>query len=56
MSKLTDDFIEWALSEYKIHLTAKPSLNGEKFEDLFPELYFLLKQDEENEEQYEHFS
>ena len=48
MSKLTDDFIEWVLSEYGIHLTAKPNPDGDSFEKIFPDLYFLLKENNDD--------
>ena len=50
MSKLTDEFIEWALSEYGIHLTAQPNPDGDTFEKIFPYLAAMLKSAEENNE------
>lgn len=50
MSKLTDDFIEWVLSEYHIKLTAVPSDNPDTFEKIFPYLAAMLKSAEENNE------
>lgn len=50
MSKFTDDFIAWVLSEYHIKLTAVPSDNPDTFEKIFPDLAAMLKSEEENNE------
>ena len=48
MSDAINEFIQWVLTEYGIHLTAKPDLNGDSFEKIFPNLYFLLKENNDD--------
>lgn len=46
MSKLTEDFIEWVLSEHHIKLSMI-SNNADIFQKLFPYLEEILKSNEE---------
>lgn len=47
MSNLTDEFIEWVLSEYHIKLSGVSNNNAYTLKKLFPDLEAMLKSNEE---------
>ena len=47
MSNLTDEFIEWVLSEYHIKLSGISNNNTDAFKKLLPDLEAMLKSNEE---------
>lgn len=46
--KLTHDFIKFVMENYGIRLTMTES-DGEKFEELFPDLATVLEKEKEND-------